>query len=349
LSDILSPAVPEDSVQAPVVGRKKKSKKSQLQDDTSSIASGLVSPLVEEKQTSATKPSQPTKTKNGTKKPGEIVKVPEIEHNVEDDEEEEEQGGEEEDAGISANLQKKSERNLTASSIISGLIKDGYPVARESDLMFQPFSINQRQDVSDQALASLRGKLSAKLQHALEEGEAILVQTSKDKFAVRAPDTNFNVLTNVTRDSAFQYLRLRKAVLHRDPLTSFNSKEHPIERWLFSHTNGIPLIKDYSQSGDNENTADEFIRHDDFANAMMRDGSEPLGEAEHYPYPTHESYEDFADGPLDPEEYAARTASLNMEDAERAWIARRKEAEAIEKKLVALMKKNKKKMFLAMG
>lgn len=333
-----SATMPEEPVQAPIIGRKKKAKKSKLLDstDSMSVASGPISPLRQGETPREVSGSATHSTKEIKKPVIEATKQHLDEATL----------GPETDAlfGAAADIAEKIRRaHLTAAMIFSDLQKKGLIPSNALDIFRNVPGINHRFDVTETDLNELNMVPSTtEEQHELlARGKAICIETAHNKYAVVLPDRQ--VLRGFTRAQAERYIRLRQQVYDSKSASSFRSGPHSIDRWLNSNARGginasgdIGELNATTRMGHGNGNEHPNFMTDFFAiTPMPRELQLELAP------------ENFWEGTIDPrvsagEGLPARQATVSVEEAERLLAASQKETEALEKRLNKVLKKNRK-------
>jgi len=333
-----SATLPEEPVQAPIIGRKKKAKKSKLLDstDSTSVASGPISPLRQEEMprevsgsaTQSTNETKKTFTEAIKKNLDEVTLGPETEALL----------------GAAADIAEKIRRaHLTAAMIFSDLQKKGQIPSNVIDIFRNVPGVNHRFDITETDLneINLVPSITEEQHELLAKGKAICVETVPSKYAVVLPDRQ--VLRGFTRAQAERYMRLRQQVYDSNSASSFRSGPHNIDRWLNSNARGginasgdtAELSTTTSMGHGNGKEHSNFMTDFFAITPMPRELQLELAP------------ENFWEGTIDPrgsagEVVPARQATVSVEEAERLLAASRKETEALEKRLNGVLKKNRK-------
>ena len=336
-----SATMPEEPVQAPIIGRKKKTKKSKLMESTDSVsvASGPMSPLrqddkLREDSSSANHSAKERKktsleAKNDAKEGlHEAIPGPETEML----------------SGAAADIAEKIRKtHLTAATIFLDLQKKGQIPPNAIDIFRNVPGINHRFDLTEADLGEMNTvpSITEEQHRLLAEGKGICVQTVPNKYTVILPDRQ--VLRGFTREQAERYLKLRQQTLDSISASSFRSSRQGIESWLNSKaTAGLNASGEHAEpktmtGADHGNTAREFsqLMTDFFATPMSRDTQLELA---------HDNFWEGNNGnrASTTEGLPVRQPTISVEEAERALVAARKETEALEKRMNGLLKKNRK-------
>lgn len=311
-------AVPEMPVQAPIVGRKKKAKKATRGTaDSTPMATRPSSPVPKDEvsQEAVSRPATPAK---------EVKKDPTVPK--------EDQEPERAASPVASSSGDHHPKNVfTAASIIAGLQKSGDILPVIQDLFKGVSGVNYRFDLSHSDLVDPEiPELSEAQRRQIEDGEPIALELGNNKHVVLLPSSR--TLRGFTKDQAQRYLELSKKALSTTEPTMFNSSRHDIDRdiHVVSHTAGAAPPKSTAASS----TEDPF----ELTNRFVASASAPASAAATMP-----SY--WSAAPLTEEAMARKLSIRSVEDAEQAMIASRKETEGLEKRLNALMKKNRRLIF----
>lgn len=305
-------AIAEMPVQAPIVGRKKKAKKTARGTADST-------PMV-------TRPSSPTPKEEGPQekavsRPASPVK--EIKKDISSQKDHQEPDTPASPvASLSGDHHPKNV--FTAASILSSLQKSGDVSSAIQDLFKGVSGVNYRFELTQNDLTE------PIIPHQIENGEAITLELGNNKRVVLLPDRR--TLRGLTKEQAQRYLELRKKALSAAEPAMFNSSLHDIDRYLhaFSHTTTPALPKSTAISS----TEDLF----ELVNQFVVSASASASAAATMP-----SY--WSAAPLTEEAMARKLSIRGIEDAEQAMLASRKETEGLEKKLNGLLKRNRRLIF----
>lgn len=305
-------AIAEMPVQAPIVGRKKKAKKT-----TRGTADST--PMV-------TRPSSPTPKDEGphekaVSRPASPVKENKKDITLQKDHQEPDTPASPV-ASLSGDHHQKNV--FTATSILSSLQKSGDVSSAIQDLFKGVSGVNYRFELTQNDLTE------PIIPHQIENGEAITLELGNNKRVVLLPDRR--TLRGLTKEQAQRYLDLRKKAMSTAEPAMFNSSLHDIDRYLhaFSHTAAPALPKSTATSS----TEDLF----ELINQFVVSASAPACAAATMP-----SY--WSAAPLTEEAMARKLSIRGIEDAEQAMLASRKETEGLEKKLNGLLKRNRRLIF----
>ncbi|MCJ1282314.1 transcriptional repressor general negative regulator of transcription subunit 4 [Xylographa opegraphella] len=330
-----------EPVQAPIVGRKKKTKKSKLQMSTDSLAtgSGLPStyrhdePTQDHANTAITvdpREGRPASSSRKRAKHENNEKVVEEELS--------------EIAPETPNeLMDKSRKNqLSAAAIFAELQKAGEIVSSALDLFRNVTGVNHRFELDEIDLSETDRvpPISDAQRRLLDQGKSICIKLTTNKYAVVLP--NRRVLRGFSQEQAERYRNLRSQTLQANGPADFHSNRHSIERWLNSDLpqaigfNGESAVTKLP-NGEHATMPGEIapLFHDRFAAASPRDKQVDV--------PLEKFWE--VDTTMDTASIGGgqnRQPSMTAHEAERALTAARKETEALEKRLNGLLKKNRK-------
>ena len=337
--------LPEEQVQAPIVGRKKKAKKttagtpterqpiSRFKDSPAEAESE--EPNIEESKDEEPKSEEPSSAKR-RKLPRvdlkNVVRKEAVEASVTDD-------VLESPAATTPDTGEKLQKSLvTAAMLFAELQKAGSVAVSALDLFRNVSGINYRFDLAEVDIAETNTlpSLSNEQRITLEQGHGVIVETGNNKPAVILPDRR--TLRGFSREQAQRYLDLREQTLAATGATAFHSSRHSIDRWLRSSLSSVANL-------DGHTNETQFGGNLDAAN-LANEGPELMN---HFFAPNSLNgmsastfwTDAMATGaPLD-EKTPVRNATMTVEEAEKAMIEARKETEALEKRLNGLIKKNR--------
>ena len=314
----------EEVVQAPIVGRKKKTKKPKTTPAIrKAMDSEVSSPQVEDLAANENK-GQDMKTDAQAKKAAETTASKTEESEADND-------------GVFEPISVPARPVITPASIFPELKKAG-----ALDMFLNPAGLNSRFEthVAPDFSYEEPATLSALDRQTLDKGECVAKRVGRSEYAVVLPDRT--VLRHFTREEAQRYVELRKGY-HESTTSSFNSPEFPADAWLNFTSNDLlsghqvapPL--DNSDDDIRPGSPEALIR--EYGASIMRPDSKDAQYVSLYP-PRTQSEND---------EIEARMAMMTTEEAEQSLkssedilISTRKEAEGIEKKLNQTLKKNRK-------
>ena len=340
---------PEEPVQAPIIGRKKKAKKAivGVSAESTPLGSRPTSPRPSKDvgpEITTTTPFTPTKEPKKTTKASKKETKKDVRQNRSSAKEPDQLTAPTASKTVDA-LQKSL---LTAASIFADLQKTGDFTAHTLDLFRSVPGINHRFDFteSDFAESTIFPTLTESQRQLLEQGKAICAETGNDKRVVILPDRR--MLRGFTSAQALRYIELRNKNIAASGPGVFNSARYPIESWIYATPqstgpfDGVAKPQyTFSTNGetntdgqDREAFINQFINH--FDSPMTRQG--PM--ATNYWAATGDAGMGGAGGPGE-EAMQERVALMSVEDAERMLMEQRKETEALEKRLNGLLKKNR--------
>ena len=337
--------LPEEQVQAPIIGRKKKAKKTTASTPTERQPTSNFKdtpteaepeePDVEEPKHEESKSEEPSSAKR-RKLPRvdlkdiarkEAVEAPVTEDVIESP------------AATTPDTGEKLQKSLvTAAMLFAELQKAGSVAASALDLFRNVSGISYRFDLAEVDIAETNTlpSLSNEQRITLEQGHGVIIETGNNKRTIVLPDRR--TLRGFSREQAQRYLDLREQTLAATGVTTFHSSRHNIDRWLRSSLSSVANL-------DGHTSEPQFGGSLDAAN-LANDGPELMN---HFfpPNPSNgmsvSNYwtDSMATGaPLD-EKMPVRNATMTVEEAEKAMIEARKETEALEKRLNGLIKKNR--------
>ena len=306
------PAKVEEPMQAPIIGRKKKAKKEKTQGtaDSTPTATRPTSPVPKEEESVEEKAEPVTPVKEGKKpvsKTAADVKEPETPSSP---------------ATPASNDQQRTP--FSVASIFASLLKSGELSPAVSEL-FKTFpGLNHRFEGLEQDLAISDDSIVSDSQmHSLDQGEAISIQKSPTNHVVVLPDRS--ALRGLTATQAARYLELRKQALANGDVPSNQALAGlvPVIPQV-----SLPVTRVTSQtSSEDQKLPNHF--------STLTSGSTSLS--------AHAHKFGAVEGQGD-EEFAKRKP-MSVEEAEHNLAISRKDTEILEKKLNALMKKNRRLLF----
>ena len=309
-------AVAEGSIQAPIVGRKKKTKKSATRDTENST------PAI-------TRPSSPAPKDENS--PDLVPSVPvtpltEIKETVQS------QKDKPENEAAATGLPSADHRQnhmLTAASILSSLQKSGEISSTSLDMFKNVVGLNYRSELVQSELleSEVNPTLSAAQARQINEGEAIAFNYAPNKRIIILPD--HRILRGLSAEQAQRYLELHKELHSKVNPAVF----HPVPQGITErYRNPVPHRIAARQSSGTPSS-------ENIPNLENRFVTPPLTQSVTSIMPTcwpPSLLSDETDG---------RRTIMEVDEAEQALLASRKETELLEKKLNALMKRNRKLVF----
>ena len=316
-----SKPIAEESVQAPIVGRKKKAKKAARGTaDSTPVATRPPSPIMKDEFSQDKQVSRPATPVKDSRKD---VKV-----------ESDFQDPETPASPVTFPIGDQHQKNpLTAASIISNLQKSGEISSAALDLFKGVSGVNYRFELTQSDLTEPTiPVLSEAERRQIEDGEAIVVELGNSKNIVLLPDGG--ALRGLNKEQAQRYLELRKQALSATEATMFNFSRHDFDRYLHA----VPHTGTTAQQSKPTRTftsSDEFT---DLVNRFVAPASAPASTTATMP-----SY--WSPTPLTDEAMARKLAMVGSEEAEQTLLASRKETEGLEKKLNGLLKRNRRLIF----
>ena len=310
------PPKAEEPMQAPIIGRKKKAKKEKTQGtaDSTPTVTRPTSPVYKEEEPTEAKPEPVTPItpiKEGKKPTSKIagdIKEPDTPSSPA--------------TPASHDTQKAS---LTAASIFASLVKSGELNASASELFKSVPGLNYRFEGLELDLAVADDStVSDSQMHSLDQGEAITIQKSPTNHVVVLPDRS--ALRGLTADQAARYVELRKQALANGDV--------PSNQALAGLVPVLPQITLPAARSHSRTASEDHKLSNPFATPTS--GSTPFTTSMQKYYAM--------DGGKDPN-FLKKNPHLTVEAAEHALAQSRKETEALEKKLNALLKKNRRLLF----
>ena len=305
------PPKAEEPMQAPIIGRKKKAKKEKTQGtaDSTPTVTRPTSPVLKEEELTEAKLEPVTPIKESKKPASKVagdIKEPDTPSSPA--------------TPASHDTQKAS---LTAASIFASLVKSGEISASASELFKSVPGLNYRFEglELDSAVAD-DSTVSDSQMHSLDQGEAITIQKSPTNHVVVLPDRS--ALRGLTSTQAARYVELRKQALANGDVPSNQAL-----------TGLAPVLPQITLPA-----ARSSSRADSEDHKLSNPFLSPTG-----PSPFSASMQKYAlDGGKD-RNFLKKNPHLTIEAAEHALAQSRKETEALEKKLNAVLKKNRRLLF----
>lgn len=302
----------EGPMQAPIIGRKKKAKKEKTQGTAEST------PTVTRPTSPVPKDQEPVEEKAEPVTPVRESKKA-ASKNVTDIKEPDTPSS---PATPASNDPHKA--SLSAASIFASLLKSGELNPSVSELFKSVPGLNYRFEGLELDLAVADDSMVSDSQmHSLDQGEAITIQKSPTNHVVVLPDRS--ALRGLTAAQAARYLELRKQALANGDVPSKQALAGlvPVLPQV-----SLPIARVTSRTPSEDQKLPNHF-------AAPKPGPTPLI-ASMQKYGAMEGSRD---------ESFLRKASMSAEAAEQALSLSKKETEAVEKKLNALLKKNRRLLF----
>lgn len=316
-------AITEETVQAPIVGRKKKTKKANLGTaDSTPMATRASSPILRDEVSQEKTTSRPASPVKELKKDSRFQR--------------EQQEAETPASPIASSSGDHPIKNpLTAASILSSLQRSDDVSSTVLDLFKGVTGVNYRFELTQIDLTEPNIPLLSDVHRCqLENGEALALEVGNNKRVVLLPDRC--TLRGLSKEQAQRYLELRKRALATTDPIAFNSSRYDIDRYLHAVPHGGAAAgAPKPPRAPASPSADDFL---DLLNRFVASTSAPASAAAATP-----SY--WTAAPLTEEAMARRLPLMGVEDAEQAMLASRKETEGFEKKLNGLLKRNRRLVF----
>lgn len=310
--------ITEMPVQAPIVGRKKKAKKTTRGTaDSTPMATRPSSPIPKDEvpqEKAASRPATPAKEnrKDST---------------VQKDQEQDTPA-----SPVASSSGDHHQKNVfTAASILSSLQRAGDVSSAIQDLFKGVSGVNYRFELTQNDLTEPTiPALSEAQRRQIENGEAIALELGNNRRVVLLPDRR--TLRGLTKEQAQRYLELRKKALSTTEPAMFNSSRHDMDRYLHavSHTAAAALPRSAAAA-----STEDFL---ELINRFVASASAPASAAATMP-----SY--WSAASLTEEGMTRKLSIRGIEDAEQTMLASRKETEGLEKKLNGLLKRNRRLIF----
>ena len=308
-SKVEEPPTKVEEVQAPIIGRKKKTKKQRTQGtaDSTPTATRPSSPVLREEtadERPASGPATPAKdTKRGSSKATVEMKEPETPSSP---------------ATPAAAEQPKDK--LTAASIVASLLNRGEISPSAADLFKIPApGLNHRFESIEPDFPEMEIPSDDQLR-ALDQGEAIDIKKGPNHHVVVLPDRQ--QVPGLTAGQASRYLELRKQALANGDVPSHQALEGLIPAPPPINVSALTSIS--QRNSKTRRLANRFETQTAQSEpASMRAGATGIA----------------SEGVLN------KKPSFSVVEAEQNLLMHRKEAEALEKKLGTLLKKNRRLVF----
>ena len=314
-------AIAEKPEQAPIVGRKKKAKKTTTSGTTDST------PTV-------TRPSSPTPKEEGAQRSAPAATATSTKPNTKDNSNNAQKSSVEGESpanlgDASSTVDQQSKNPLTAAAIISKLQKSGDISSTILNIFKGVAGANYRFELgpADFAESETGPILSAAQARQINDGEAITFEYPPNKRIIILPDRR--LLRGLSAEQAQRYLELRKRILSTSEATAFHPPRHSIDRYLHAapHRGRLAQAVNGQGSDSSYGLENRFV-------------SPPQIQASTSTMPAY-----WSASPLSEDGVMRRSAVLSVDEAEQAMSASRKETDALEKKLNALLKRNRKLAF----
>lgn len=311
--DSSAKAITEEPVQAPIIGRKKKTKKpTRGTTDSTPVA---------------TRPSSPTpkdEVFQDRTRPATPIKESYKEISVQKDTKESETPA----SPVASSSSDHHQKNLlAAASILSSLQKSGEVSSAVLDLFKGAPGINFRFEINQHDLTEQNIPVLSEAQRRhIEDGDAVVLDMINNKRVVILPD--HSTLPGLTEEEAQRYLELRQRIMSSTELAKFNSARCDTARYL--HAGPQPANTAPPKPIRNYHTTEGLTV---LVNRFVASASAPaLAAATFPPY--------FSSAPLTAEGMQ-RSKDVQFETAEQDMLTSRKETEICEKKFNGLLKRNR--------
>lgn len=312
--DSFAKAIAEEPVQAPIIGRKKKTKKpTRGTTDSTPVATRPSSPTPKDDEVfqDRTRPATPIK---------ESYKEISVQKDIKE--------SETPASPVASSSSDHHQKNLlAAASILSSLQKSGEVSSTVLDLFKGAPGINFRFEINQHDLTEQNiPVLSEAQRRQIESGDAVVLDMINNKRVVILPD--HSTLPGLTEEEAQRYLELRQRIMSSTELAKFNSARCDIARYL--HAGPQPANTAPPKPIRNYHTTEDLTV---LVNRFVASASAPaLAAATFPPY--------FNSAPLTAEGMQ-RAKDVQFETAEQDMLTSRKETEICEKKFNGLLKRNR--------
>ncbi len=306
------PAARVEEVQAPVIGRKKKTRKEMTQGtaDSTPTVTQPASPVHKEEfpeDVAAIAPMTPVKnSKKGVSRITAEVKEPDTPSSPA--------------TPASVEQQKVA---LTAAAIFHSMLDAGEINANAKDIFSSVPGLNHRFETLETDFAEDNDSLVSDDQHRLlVQGEAIQIERGPSNHVVMFPDRR--ALQGLSAAQASRYLELRKQTLVYGDVPSHQALDGLIPA---PPTVNVAAVSSIAQRGPKQtNLSNKF-----------QTPAVPTETVGLHKYGSLPGYGD--------EGSTNRKPTMSLAEAERQLLASKKETEGLEKKLNALLKKNRRLLF----
>ena len=326
-------SVVDEEIQAPVLGRKKKAKKIAFTKPKSVVKVPLagVETATDDGVTEESGPIIGNRTSASSAAHKDPVPAKEPQHPMKEE---------------SIDIKQASSRPaITAASILADLKNEGILNLADIEYYLNPSGLNTRLDVNTNNIFKYQASLDLDEEETeiLDSGDSIAKQINPDEWAVILPDRS--VLRHFTKDEACHYVDL-KLELDQNFNDTFNGHDFPIDAWSSFTSNDVLSSLQIAPPFDGTYHNRPFTIFDtpeplieEFTATLLRPDGKDVSYGAMYPPRTQ----------TENEEIETRMAMYTLEEAEQTVKASeelllgvRKETEQLEKKLSALVKKNRK-------
>lgn len=311
-SKVDEPPMKVEEVQAPIVGRKKKTKKEKTQGtaDSTPTVTRPTSPAHKEEvaeDKAAVGPVTPVKNvKKGISKVAADAKESETPSSP---------------ATPATGEQQKAP--LTASSIFQSMLDAGDISASAKDIFNTVPGLNHRFETFESDFTEDNDSLVSDDQHRLlEQGEAVQIERSPNNHMVMFPDRR--ALQGLSAAQASRYLELRKQALVYGDVPSHQALDGLIPP---PPPISVTALSSIAQRGSK-------------TKKLSNKFQVPTEQPETTSMQKYGGVSGYGD-----ESFLNRKPTMSLAEAERELMASRKETEGLEKKLNALLKKNRRLLF----
>lgn len=310
--DSSTKAIAEEPVQAPIIGRKKKTKKpTRGTTDSTPVATRPSSPAPKDDMFQDR--TRPATTRKESYKEISVQKDKDSETPA---------------SPVASSSSDNHQKNLlSAGSILSSLQKSGEVSSTLLDLFKGAPGINFRFEINQQDLAEQNiPAISDAQRRQIESGGVVVLDMINNKRVILLPD--HSTLPGLTEEEAQRYLELRQRILSSTELAKFSSTRCDIARYLHA---GLQPANTAPPKPIRGCSAPEDLSV--LINRFVASASAPaLAAATFPPY--------FNSAPLT-DEGMQRAKDVQFETAEQDMLASRKETEICEKKFNGLLKRNR--------
>ena len=308
------PAKVVEPMQAPIVGRKKKAKKEKTQGtaDSTPTATRPTSPVRNEEELAEdrTEPVTPVKeSKKAAHRVAAEIKEPDTPSSP---------------PTPASNDHQRS--TLSAASIFASLLKSGEISPTVSELFKSFPGLSYRFEGLELDLTVADDSMVSDSQmHSLDQGEAITIQKSPTNHVVVLPDRS--ALRGLTAPQAARYLELRKQAVANGDVPSNQALAGLVA--VLPHVS-LPIARFTSRtSSEDQKLPNHFATTETPRSTSLAAETQKFGAMEGH----------------GDEDFPKKSQGSDIEVAEQKLAACRKETETMEKKLNALMKKNRRLLF----
>ena len=333
IQGVSSKVTTEEPVQAPIVGRKKKAKKASTKANADLQAEASQPPSPKMKDEGPQDNLQPIPTVSAAENPP-MEPLTEAANSQKHPKHVDKPSDE-----VNASQIDQQKNKLTAASILSGLQKSGDISASALDLFKGVPGLNHRIELAQNDISDIDAHptLTESQIDQINSGEAITVELENDKRIIVLPDRF--LLRGLSAAKAERFLDLRKQHIALPKSVAFSSPRYEIDRYIHAlpDSNTISKLITLAKAPKNPMELDNcFVTPPTVAHSAAAS------------MPPHWSVSPLAAAEKINNHLPAETKP-RMDEAEQALMAAKKETESLEKKLNAVLKRNRRLVFGSSG